>query len=98
MTTSKPLHLHSPIRACVLCFSRHLAISLKLANCISFDTAIPLHTKILVQDERMYVRTIGMALLETIKKKEIGNNLNTHQQEADKKIVVLLHRGPPYPY
>lgn len=56
MTTSKPLHLHLRIKMHLLSFSCHLARSLKLTNCISFDAAIPSHTNILVQGERICVK------------------------------------------
>lgn len=49
LTTSKPLLLHPHIKMCLLCFSRHLAISLKLTDYISFDTAISFHAKILCE-------------------------------------------------
>lgn len=49
LTTSKPLRLHPHIKMCLLCFSRHLAISLKLTDYISFDTAISFHAKILCE-------------------------------------------------
>lgn len=69
ITTSKPYASTHPLKT-ISCFSCHLAISLKLTNCISFDTVIPFHTKILVQSERTYVRTSVMACNST-KKMEI---------------------------
>lgn len=67
----KSLCLHPHIKIHLLCFSCHLAISFKSTNCISFDTAISLYTKILVWSEKIYARTLVMAFPATIKKQVI---------------------------
>lgn len=94
----KSLCLHPHIKIHLLCFSCHLAISLKSTNCISFDTAISLYTKIWVWSEKIYVRTLVMALLAKIKK----NNRNWKQFKYPstgiwQKIVEQLHGGPLHP-